>query len=178
MVYTKHFWKRFALCLVKQPFQWHMMMQIDNKIKSINWANHMTSWSVHPWSIQVKYAKRWQGFAKHLFGQLRSFSENAHNSWTAQYILIKLCIRMHKVKVRKKAKIRNKYNQISHLTKDTIWESDNNTRKHHIHVQESHSQQVSTRLHHVKICLTTGMHNSTFWWLWICWASVQPVMVS
>ena len=36
-------------------------------------------------------------------------------------------------KVRKKAKIRNPYNQIPNLTQDTIWESDKNTRKHHMH---------------------------------------------
>ena len=38
-------------------------------------------------------------------------------------------------KVRKKENIRNRYNQIPHLTKDTIWESDKYTRKHH--TQES-----------------------------------------
>ena len=38
-------------------------------------------------------------------------------------------------KVRKKAKIRNRYNQIPHLTQSTILESDKNTRKHRI--QES-----------------------------------------
>ena len=32
-------------------------------------------------------------------------------------------------------KIRNQYNQVSHLTQDTIWESDKNTRIHH--TQES-----------------------------------------
>ena len=31
-----------------------------------------------------------------------------------------------KIKVRKKAKIRNRYNQVPHLTQDTIWESDKN----------------------------------------------------
>ena len=31
----------------------------------------------------------------------------------------------------KKAKIRNRYNQVPHLTRDTIWESGKNTRKHH-----------------------------------------------
>ena len=31
------------------------------------------------------------------------------------------------VKVRKKAKIRNRYNQAPHLTKDTTWESNKNT---------------------------------------------------
>ena len=39
----------------------------------------------------------------------------------------------------RKAKIRNWYNQVQHLTQDIIWESDKNTRKHHI--QES--QEVS-----------------------------------
>ena len=34
-----------------------------------------------------------------------------------------------------KAKIRARYNQVPHLTQDTTWESDKNTRKHHI--QES-----------------------------------------
>ena len=43
------------------------------------------------------------------------------------------------IKVRKKAKIRNEYNQVPHLTQDTTWESDKNTRKHLI--QES--QEVS-----------------------------------
>ena len=42
-------------------------------------------------------------------------------------------------KVIKKANIRNRYNQASHLTHDTTWESDINTIKHHI--QES--QEVS-----------------------------------
>ena len=37
--------------------------------------------------------------------------------------------------VRKKTKTSNRYNQVPHLTQDTIWESDKNTRKHHI--QES-----------------------------------------
>ena len=32
----------------------------------------------------------------------------------------------------KKTKIKNQYKQIPHLTQDTIWESDKNTRKHHI----------------------------------------------
>ena len=39
------------------------------------------------------------------------------------------------MKVRKKEKIRNQYNQVPHLTQDTVWKSDKNTRKHHI--QES-----------------------------------------
>ena len=42
--------------------------------------------------------------------------------------------------VGKKAKIRNRYNQIPHLTKDTLWECDKYTRKHHIH----ESQEVSS----------------------------------
>ena len=35
------------------------------------------------------------------------------------------------IKVRKKAKIRNLYNQVPHLTQDTIWESDKSIRKHY-----------------------------------------------
>ena len=35
-------------------------------------------------------------------------------------------------KVRKKAKIRNPYNQAPHLTQDTTWERNSNTIKHHI----------------------------------------------
>ena len=32
----------------------------------------------------------------------------------------------------KEAKIRNRFNQIPHLTQDTTWESDKNTMKHNI----------------------------------------------
>ena len=39
------------------------------------------------------------------------------------------------IKVRKNAKIRNRYNLVPHLTQDNEWESDKNTRKYHI--QES-----------------------------------------
>ena len=42
-------------------------------------------------------------------------------------------------KVKKKAKIRNRYTQIPHLTRDTILESGKNTRKHHT----QGSQEVS-----------------------------------
>ena len=35
-------------------------------------------------------------------------------------------------KLSKKVKIRYRYNEASHLTQDTTWESDKNTRKHHI----------------------------------------------
>ena len=38
-------------------------------------------------------------------------------------------------KVRKKAKIRNRYNQVPHLAKDIVWENDKNRAKRHI--QES-----------------------------------------
>ena len=43
------------------------------------------------------------------------------------------------IQVRKKANIRNQYNQAPHLTHDTTWESNKNTIKHH--TQES--QEVS-----------------------------------
>ena len=35
------------------------------------------------------------------------------------------------VEVRKLAKIKNRYNQVPHQTKDITWESDKNTIKHH-----------------------------------------------
>ena len=35
------------------------------------------------------------------------------------------------IKVRKRAKIKNRYNQVPHLIQETMWESDKNTRKHH-----------------------------------------------
>ena len=43
------------------------------------------------------------------------------------------------IKVEKKANNRNRYGEVPHLTRDTIWESDKNTRK--CHKQES--QEVS-----------------------------------
>ena len=42
-------------------------------------------------------------------------------------------VKLHKIS--KKAKIRNRYNQETHLTQDTTWESDKHDRKHHL--QES-----------------------------------------
>ena len=35
------------------------------------------------------------------------------------------------MKVRIEAKIRNQYNQVTHLTLDTTWKSDKNTIRHH-----------------------------------------------
>ena len=49
---------------------------------------------------------------------------------------------MHHHEVRKKEKTRNRYNQVPHLTKATIWESDKNSRKHHV----PESQKVNRRL--------------------------------
>ena len=43
------------------------------------------------------------------------------------------------LKTRKKAKIRNQYNHVPHLTKDTVGESNKNTRKH----QKQQFQEVS-----------------------------------
>ena len=51
---------------------------------------------------------------------------------------------MHVQKVKKKAKIRNQYNQLPHLTRNIIWENDKNTRTHH--TQES--QAVITKIQH------------------------------
>ena len=47
----------------------------------------------------------------------------------AKYTLLKAV--KDNYKVRKGAKIRNRYNQVPHLTQDTTWESDINTIKQH-----------------------------------------------
>ena len=54
-----------------------------------------------------------------------------------KYLSSKLYDRLVKVK---KAKIRNQYNHVLHLTRDTNWESHKNTSKHHTH----ESQEVSS----------------------------------
>ena len=48
--------------------------------------------------------------------------------------LVKVSVKFNsvgKIKEKSLAKIRNRYNQVPHLTRETIWESDKNTRKHH-----------------------------------------------
>ena len=41
------------------------------------------------------YVKRGRGFTEHHFGRSSSFNENAHNSWTAWYIMFKFCLLMY-----------------------------------------------------------------------------------
>ena len=48
------------------------------------------------------------------------------------------------IKVRKAAKVRNRYNQVPRLAQDTTWESDKNTIKHH--KQEPRGQPFPSRL--------------------------------
>ena len=48
----------------------------------------------------LKMSSHWytqcrRGFAQHHSGRSRYFSKNAHNPWTAWYILIKICIVIH-----------------------------------------------------------------------------------
>ena len=53
------------------------------------------------------------------------------------------------MKVRKKAKIRNQYNQVPHLTQNTLWESDKHTQENITYKKANRSvlsQQVTTRL--------------------------------
>ena len=47
--------------------------------------------------------------------------------WTSQISLVSHMHSISNMKVRMKANIRNRYNQIPHLTKYTIWESHKNT---------------------------------------------------
>ena len=55
--------------------------------------------------------------------------------WLDLCSLIKVIV----YKVSKKANIKNRYNPVPHLTQDTTWQSDKNTRKLHIQA----SQEVS-----------------------------------
>ena len=48
-------------------------------------------------------------------------------------------------KVKKKAKIGNRYNIVLHLTLDTICESDKNTRKHH--TKEPFEHKAARNMH-------------------------------
>ena len=82
-------------------------------------------------------------------------------------------------KVKKKAKIRNRFNQTQHLTQDTVWESDKNTRKKS-HTREPRGQPFQTGDHkaarnrhgkqtHTKITNKTDqvsknqMHSTLIW---------------
>ena len=56
--------------------------------------------------------------------------------------------------VRKTAKIRNQYNQVPHLTQDTIWESDKITIRHHKHQPRGQILQI------VSHCLTAWFKSS------------------
>ena len=47
------------------------------------------------------------------------------------------------VKASKKAKIRNQYNQVPHLTQDTTWESDKNTKQKYKKHHKQESQEIS-----------------------------------
>ena len=66
---------------------------------------------------------------RRIISQNQDKTHNAHTQWNQQRTM----------KVRKKAKIRSRYNQAPHLTQEITWASDKNTIKHRI--QES--QRVS-----------------------------------
>ena len=54
------------------------------------------------------------------------------STFETQILKLAVCqLNIHNFKVRKVAKIRNKYNQVPHLTQDTTWESVKNTFKYH-----------------------------------------------
>ena len=68
--------------------------------------------------------------------------------------LLRLCLKLFKpmsnlqspkYKVRKAAKIRNRYNQVPHLTQDTTWESDKNKTSQTRTKRSALFQQVTTR---------------------------------
>ena len=61
--------------------------------------------------------------------------EGLDRFYSANLTLFQMWIKTHRclvcMWVKKAAKIRNRYNQVPHLTQDTTWESDKNTFKHH-----------------------------------------------
>ena len=63
------------------------------------------------------------------------------------------------IKVRKVAKIRNRYNQVPHLTQDTTWESDKNAIKHH--KQEPRSQPFPADDHKTAMNRRESMTNTS-----------------
>ena len=65
-----------------------------------------------------------------------TFCDITNTAWSIKISLYHLLLKV------RKAKIRNRYNQVPHLTQDTEKESDKNTRHHHI--QES--QEASSSL--------------------------------
>ena len=65
--------------------------------------------------------------------------------WTSHAPLVSYMHSISNIKVRMKANIRNRYNQIPHLTQDTIWERHKNTRNITFKTSAL-SQQVITRL--------------------------------
>ena len=88
-----------------------------------------------------------------------------------------MCTTPPLIEVSKKAKIRNRYNKVPHLTQDTTREIDKNTRKHHIEVipfpagdhkaamirQESMTNYFVKRnywcfCHGLKMCMSEDVH--------------------
>ena len=57
-----------------------------------------------------------------------------YNKFSYERVCVRVCLR---IKVRKAAKIRNRYNKVPHLTQDTTWESDKNTIKSLIRFRSS-----------------------------------------
>ena len=64
-------------------------------------------------------------------------------------------------KVRKQAKIRNRYNQVPHLTLNTTWESDKNTIKHHKRRPRDNLQQNIEQFHTPTIGVTINNEPTT-----------------
>ena len=75
----------------------------------------------------------------------RSYASRSNNSTILEHEFKILFIIFHKnnFEVRKAANIKNRYNQVSHLSLATIWESGKNTSKHH--KQEPRGQPFPSR---------------------------------
>ena len=51
------------------------------------------------------------------------------------------------IKVKRKAKIRKRYNQVPYLARDTIWESDKNTQSHHTNKSSQEASPFPAGVH-------------------------------
>ena len=65
----------------------------------------------------------------------RELAEERYRMFISVYMLWLSVLSNYAIIVSKEAKIRNRYNQVTHLTQDATWESDKKTIKHDI--QES-----------------------------------------
>ena len=94
----------------------------------MHWLDYCNSFRCFEGAVSPKYES-----------SIHCSSSVPSNTFNIKTIIVIHSFAFSRSKRAKKAKIRNRYNQVPHLTRDTIWESDKNTRKYHT----KESQEVS-----------------------------------